>query len=119
MLNKTLQLNKSLILLKKYDPENANELLNSIKIEGEFKLDEIKKHHLKYKIQNAALDYIVEEMTANEFGGMITDSKYMNDLYNANKSLFQKVITAIRDLFKSLTGSAYDSSLTQLQVEKN
>lgn len=103
---------------QKYDPQNANELLNSIKIDGEFKLDEIKKHYLKYKNQNAALDYIIEEMTANEFGGMITDSNYMNKLYESNKSLFDKVVDAIRELFKSLTGSAYDSSLTQLQVEK-
>ncbi len=104
--------------VQKYDSENSNNILESLKIEGEFKLDDVKRHYLKYKRQNQTLGMIVEEMVANEFGGMFTDIAYMNKLYQSNPSLFSKVVNALRELFKSITGSVYNSSLTQLQVEK-
>ena len=104
--------------VQKYDSENSNNILDSLKIEGDFKLDDVKRHYLKYKQQNQTLGMIVEEMVANEFGGMLTDKTYMNNLYQSNPSLFSKVVNALRELFKSITGSVYNSSLTQLQVEK-
>jgi hypothetical protein len=117
-IKQTVTIEQIVDFVQKYDEVNANQILNQLKINGEFNLEEINKNNKEYKTQNEALDNIVEEMTANEFGGMITDKTYMNKLYQDNASLFNKVIDAIRNLFKSLTGSIYNSSLTQLQVEK-
>lgn len=114
----TITLEQLMNFVQSYDEKNANQMLNNLKIDGKFDLEELIKNPSKYPAQSKLLTDIVEEMVANEFGGMITDKNYMNKLYTDNPSLFKKVIDAIRELFKSLTGSVYDSSLTQLQVEK-
>lgn len=114
----TITLEQLMNFVQNYDEKNANQMLNDLKIDGKFDLEELIKNPSKYPAQSKLLTDIVEEMVANEFGGMISDKTYMNKLYNDNPSLFKKVIDAIKELFKSLTGSVYDSSLTQLQVEK-
>ena len=60
----------------------------------------------KYKKQNQALNYILEEMVANEFGNMFTDAEYMSKLKTSNPSLFTKIVDAIKKFFKSLNKSS-------------
>lgn len=113
-----IEIQQIIDFVQKYDTTSANQLLEGLKIEGEFTLQEIINKPTKHKQQSKVLNTIVEEIVANEFGGMITDKKYMTKLSTDNKSLFDKIVKSIRNLFKSIKGSVYDSSLTQLQVEK-
>lgn len=104
--------------MEKYDPTDEFGLLKGIQIDGKFDLETIKADPKKYASQNKALNYIVEEMVANEFGGMITDKKYMTDLKNKNKGLFTKIVKALKTLFNEIDAPIYNSPLTQLQVTK-
>lgn len=101
-----------------YDNADTDTLYAKLKINGEYNLSELLIHPEKYPEQTNALNRIVEEMVANEFGGMITDAKYMRTFKTKNETLFGKVVKLLRDFFKSLTKPIYKTSLTQLQVSE-
>ena len=102
--------------VERYSPEQAEQLLSAIQIDGEFKLDELRNNPDKHIEQSNALNEMLNEMVANEFGGMLTDVEYMSTLQQANPSLFDKVVEIIRNFFKALTKPVYKSSLTQYQI---
>lgn len=104
--------------MDKYDPVDKYGLLKGTQVDGKFNLAELKQNPDKYKKQIKSLNYIVEEMVANEFGGMITDKTYMTNLKNKNKGLFTKVVNALKELFTSIDTPVYDSPLTQMQITK-
>ena len=102
--------------MEMYDPNDSQGLLGRLQINGEFDVETIKNNKTKYKKQYQALQNIAEEMTANEFGGMVTDTEYMTTMATNNKTLFDKVVDAIKKLFKSLTKPVYKTTLTQYQI---
>lgn len=102
--------------MEMYDGNDTLGLLTKLSINGDIDIDTIRKNKTKYKSQYTTLLEISEEMTANEFGGMITDTEYMSDLASNNKSLFEKIVEKIKKLFKSLTKPIYNSTLTQYQI---
>ena len=102
--------------MEMYDPNDSQGLLGKLQINGEFDVETIKNNKTKYKKQYQALSDIAEEMTANEFGGMVTDTEYMTTMATNNKTLFDKVVDAIKKLFKSLTKPIYKTTLTQYQI---
>lgn len=102
--------------MEMYDPNDSQGLLGKLQIKGEFDVETIKNNKTKYKKQYQALLNIAEEMTANEFGGMVTDTEYMTTMATNNKTLFDKVVDAIKKLFKSLTKPIYKTTLTQYQI---
>ena len=102
--------------VERYSPEQAEQLLSAIQIDGEFNLDELRNNPDKHIEQSNALNEMLNEMVANEFGGMLTDVEYMATLQQANPSLFDKVVEIIRNFFKALTKPVYKSSLTQYQI---
>ena len=102
--------------MEMYDPNDSQGLLGRLQINGEFDVETIKNNQTKYKKQYQALLNIAEEMTANEFGGMVTDTEYMTTMATNNKTLFDKVVDAIKKLFKSLTKPIYKTTLTQYQI---
>ena len=104
--------------MEKYDPTDKYGLLKSMQIEGKFNLEELKNNPSKYKKQTKALNYIVEEIVANEFGGMITDETYMTNLKNKNKGLFTKLVKALKELFSAIDTPIYDTPLTQMQITR-
>lgn len=101
-----------------YDNADTDHFYAKLKINGEYNISELLAHPEKYPSQTAALNRIVEEMVANEFGGMITDAKYMRNLKAKNETLFGKVVKLLRDFFKSLTKPIYKTSLTQIQISE-
>lgn len=101
---------------ERYNPTQAERILSDIQIDGEFNLDELRTNPDKYIEQTNALNMIIEEIVANEFGGMITDVEYMGTLQQANPSLFTKIVNILRNFFKALTKPVYKSSLTQYQI---
>jgi hypothetical protein len=102
--------------MEMYDPQDSQNLLKDLQIDGQFNLGEVLTNPKKYASQYQALLSIAEEMTANEFGGMLTDVEYMTNLANQNKSLFKKVVNAIKKFFKDLDKPIYNSTLTQYQI---
>lgn len=102
--------------LERYDSSQSNEVLKNLQVDGEFNLDAIRNNPQLYVEQNTELNKILDEMVANEFGGMITDIDYMSTLQKANPSLFTRVVDAIKNFFKALTKPVYKTSLTQYQV---
>ena len=102
--------------MEMYDPQDSQNLLRNLQIDGQFNLEEVLTNPKKYASQYQALLSIAEEMTANEFGGMLTDVEYMTNLANQNKSLFKKVVNAIKKFFKDLDKPIYNSTLTQYQI---
>lgn len=102
--------------VERYSPEQAEQLLSAIQIDGEFNLDELRNNPDKHIEQSNALNAMLDEMVANEFGGMLTDVEYMGTLQQANPSLFDKVVEIIRNFFKALSKPVYKSSLTQYQI---
>jgi len=103
--------------MEKYDPNDTMGLLKGLQIDGKFDINAIKEDPKKYKKQNAILNYISEEIVANEFGGMLTDEEYMNKLNQTNPNLFNKIVESIRKFFNDITDSVYESSLTQMQID--
>ena len=101
-----------------YDSADTDNFYRQLQIEGEYNIPELLAHPEKYPEQINALNRIVEEMVANEFGGIITDAKYMSTLKTKNEKLFGKIVKLLRDFFKSLTKPIYKTSLTQLQVSE-
>ena len=101
---------------ERYNPTQAERMLSDIQIDGEFNLDELRTNPDKYIEQTNALNMMIEEIVANEFGGMITDVEYMGTLQQAKPSLFTKVVDILRNFFKALTKPVYKSSLTQYQI---
>lgn len=99
-----------------YDSADTDKFYETLHINGKFDLQEILNNPKKYKIQNESLNRIIEEMVANEFGGMITDAEYMQNLQSKNPTLFDKIVDAIRKILDTLTKPIYKSSLTQLQI---
>ena len=114
----SIEIQQIVDFMQRYDINTANQRLEGLKINGEFNLQELLDNPTKHEVQTKALNDIIEEIVANEFGGMITDKVYMKKLATDNKSLFDRIAKALKELFKSLKGSIYNSSLTQLQVEK-
>lgn len=102
--------------MEMYDPQDNQGLLKSLQINGQFNLEEVLSNPKQYSTQYQALLAISEEMTANEFGGMFTDVEYMTNLASQNKSLFKKLVNAIKKLFKDLDRPVYNSALTQYQI---
>lgn len=102
--------------IEMYDPQDSQNLLRNLQIDGQFNLEEVLTNPKKYASQYQALLSIAEEMTANEFGGMFTDVEYMTNLANQNKSLFKKLVTAIKKFFKDLNKPIYNTALTQYQI---
>lgn len=102
--------------MEMYDPQDSQNLLKDLQIDGQFNLGEVLTNPKKYASQYQALLNIAEEMTANEFGGMFTDVEYMTNLANQNKSLFKKLVTAIKKFFKDLDKPIYNTALTQYQI---
>lgn len=102
--------------MEMYDPQDSQNLLRNLQIDGQFNLEEVLTNPKKYASQYQALLSIAEEMTANEFGGMFTDVEYMTNLANQNKSLFKKLVDAIKKFFKDLDKPIYNSALTQYQI---
>lgn len=101
-----------------YDSADTDGFYSQLQIEGEYNIPELLAHPEKYPQQTNALNRIVEEMVANEFGGMITDVEYMTNLKAKNEKLFDKVVNLLREFFKSLTKPIYKTSLTQIQVSE-
>ena len=99
-----------------YDSADTDKFYETLHINGKFDLQEILNNPKKYKVQNESLNRIVEEMVANEFGGMITDAEYMQNLQSKNPTLFDKIVDTIRKILDTLTKPIYKSSLTQLQI---
>ena len=102
--------------MEMYDPQDSQNLLKNLQIDGQFNLEEVLTNPKKHASQYQALLSIAEEMTANEFGGMLTDVEYMTNLANQNESLFKKVVNAIKKFFKDLDKPIYNSTLTQYQI---
>ena len=102
--------------MEMYDPQQTQGLLEALQINGKFNLEEVLANPKQYESQYQALLNIAEEMTANEFGGMFTDTEYMTNLANQNKSLFKRLVNAIKKIFKDLDRPVYNSALTQLQI---
>jgi len=103
--------------MKKYDPTDSQGLMEGLKIDGKFDINLIKDNGSQYTEQDKVLSIISEEMVSHEFGRILTDKQYMTDLRTKNPGIFKLIVDSIRKLFKSLEGSIFDSSLTQLQVE--
>lgn len=99
-----------------YDPMDTQKLLHDVMIDGQVDVQEIREHPTKYISQSTALDNICEEIAANEFGSMMTDVQYMNNLSNQDSKLYNDVVLTLQKSFKSLNKSIYNSSLTQLQI---
>ena len=112
----TITNDQILRFMEMYDPQDTQGLLKGMQIDGKFNLEEILANPKKYQSQYQSLLDISEEMVANEFGGMFTDVEYMTNLANKNKSLFKKVVNAIKKFFKDIDRPIYNSTLTQYQI---
>ena len=112
----TISNEQILQFMEMYDPIDSQGLLEGLQINGQYNLDEILKDPKKYTSQYQSLLNIAEEMTANEFGGMFTDVDYMTNLATQNKSLFERIVEAIKNFFKDIDKPIYNSPLTHYQI---
>ena len=102
--------------METYDPMDTQGLLEKAMINGEVDVEATREHPRKYKSQRDALLDICEEIAANEFGSMMTDEKYMSNLSMQDSTLYNNIVSAIQNSFKSLNKSIYNSALTQQQI---
>lgn len=102
--------------METYDPMDTQGLLEKAMINGEVNVEATREHPRKYKSQRDALLDICEEIAANEFGSMMTDEKYMSNLSMQDDTLYNNIVSAIQNSFKSLNKSIYNSALTQQQI---
>ena len=112
----TISIDQLLKFMEMYDPKDTQGLLKDMQIDGKFNIEEVLANPKKYAAQYQALFTIAEEMTANEFGGMFTDTEYMTNMAQKAPNLFTKIVEAIKEFFADLDKPIYNSPLTQLQI---
>lgn len=112
----TISIDQIIKFMGMYDPKDTQGLLKDMQIDGKFNIEEVLANPKKYAAQYQALFTIAEEMTANEFGGMFTDTEYMTNMAQKAPNLFTKIVEAIKEFFADLDKPIYNSPLTQLQI---
>lgn len=112
----TISIDQLIKFMGMYDPKDTQGLLKDVQIDGKFNIEEVLANPKKYAAQYQALFTIAEEMTANEFGGMFTDTEYMTNMAQKAPNLFTKIVEAIKEFFADLDKPIYNSPLTQLQI---
>lgn len=112
----TISIDQLIKFMGMYDPKDTQGLLKDMQIDGKFNIEEVLANPKKYAAQYQALFTIAEEITANEFGGMFTDTEYMTNMAQKAPNLFTKIVEAIKEFFADLDKPIYNSPLTQLQI---